>query len=107
MTAKPSPKGRIRNDERRLVALSHHRNGISGASFHIVLFDWKDPDQAETRRMSAVVFAEQGYCAVLDTAETMAGNIMFACGNSWRGDHFEDDCRKWIAEWESEREATR
>ncbi len=96
-----APRGavaRLRNDERRFIACDYHRNGVSGVGFHVVLFDWKDPDHAEWRHMSAIVFEEPGFCAVLDTAETMAGNIQFARGNSWRGDHFEDDCRKWIAE---------
>jgi hypothetical protein len=87
----------MRNDEQKLIEIAYHRNGVAGNGFHVVLFAWKDPGQAEVRRMVATVFEEQGDVAVLDTAETMAGNIKFACGNSWRGDHFEAWLRAQIA----------
>ena len=87
---------RMRNNEMRLVQLDYHRNGVSGNGFHAAVFDWKDPEQAETRRMVAIVFPEQGDCAVLDVAETLTGNVAFARGNSWRGDHFEPWLRKQI-----------
>jgi hypothetical protein len=36
--------------------------------------------------------------AVLDIAMLAAGNITFARGNSWRGDHFEGELRAAISE---------
>lgn len=81
----------------KLTALDSHRNGISGEGFYVVLFDWTDEDGTR-RHMQAVVFDERGYCAVFDVDELAKGNIAFAQGNSWRGDHFEPQCRKWIIE---------
>ena len=77
--------------------VSYHRNGIGGEGFYAVLFDWKD-DDGKKRSMIASVFDGSGQCAVYDVQELAAGNIAFACGNSWRGDHFEDEIRKAIAE---------
>jgi hypothetical protein len=87
----------MRNDERKLIEIAYHRNGVAGNGFYVVLFAWKDPTQATPRRMVATVFEEGGNAAVLDTAETMAGNIAFACGNSWRGDDFEGWLRAQIS----------
>lgn len=98
----------MRNDERRLVAISYHRNGVGGQGFHIALFRWKDPDKRTPRLMQAIAFSSEehdsdpfeGQLAVTDTAESAAGNIEFTKGNSWRGhDHFGDDMRRWIAEY--------
>jgi hypothetical protein len=75
--------------------IAHHRNGICGTPFYVAIFDWRD-DDGKTRRMMATVFPEPGNVAVLDISETAAGNIDFACGNSWRGDHFEDALRAAI-----------
>lgn len=75
--------------------LDYHRNGIAGDGFHVCLFTWKE-DRATTRQMMAIVFDTPGCCAVLDMGEIMRGNIEFAGGNSWRGDHFEPYLREII-----------
>jgi hypothetical protein len=80
--------------------ISYHRNGVLGQGFHIVLFGWRDPEAKRMRAMMATVFDAPGACAVLDVAETAAGNIAFAQGNSWRGDDFEPALREAIAAWE-------
>ena len=43
--------------------------------------------------MMGVVFTEPGSCAVFDRDLLTIGNIKFAGGNSWRGDHFEPALR--------------
>ena len=83
-----------------MIKIAYHRNGISGEGFHVILFDWKESSEV-TRRMQAVVFKSPGHCAVFDTAELANSNIEFAKGNSWRGDHFESDCRTWIAAYQA------
>jgi hypothetical protein len=71
-----------------LEAIDYHRNGISGVGFYVVCFRWAEEGD-EPRPMVATVFPEQGCVAVLDREQTRRGNIAFARGNSWRGDHFE------------------
>jgi hypothetical protein len=52
--------------------------------------------------MVGIIFEGQGQCAVLDIDETLKDNVEFAHGNSWRGDHFEDDLRKAIEAFRKE-----
>ena len=66
-----------------LEQTTRHRNGVSGAPFHVALFR----DEAE-RLMLGIVFDEPTYVAVLDLQEVAAGNIAFG-SNSWRGDRYE------------------
>lgn len=82
----------------KIVEIARHRNGVCGAPFWAVLFD-----DAEHGRMVATVFdtgndtaKDNGYCAVYSVAELAAGNIAFAMGNSWRGDHYEHLLRRAI-----------
>ncbi len=82
----------------KLVDVSWHRNGISGEGFYAVLFD--DP---ENGRMIASLFDSPGHCAVYSIKELNKGNIAFAMGNSWRGDHYENELRKLIEARESGR----
>src|SRR5262249_35138852 len=76
----------------KIIAINHHRNGISGAPFDVVLFDDQGP---EGSRKVAIVFDQEYHCAVLDVAKLAAGDIAFA-SNSWRGDAFEQSLRKAI-----------
>jgi hypothetical protein len=77
------------------IRVDYHRNGIGGIGFHVALFDNKTSEGTE-RRMVGVVFPEAGACAVFDVDELSKGNIQFAHGNSWRGDHFEPQLREAI-----------
>ena len=77
-----------------IIEASYHRNGISGAGFHAILFD-----EAEHGRMIASLFDERGYCAVYSVGELAKGNITFGRGNSWRGDGFEDVLRPALEKW--------
>ena len=79
----------------KIKDISYHRNGICGKGFYAILFDWEE-DKGKSRSMVASVFDGEGQCAVYDLAELLKGNITFACGNSWRGDHFEGALREAI-----------
>ena len=83
--------------------IASHRNGISGAPFHVVTFHYREAGC--THHMGATVFETPGHVAVLDLDATVAGNIAFGEGNSWRGDAFEDALRAAIAQWEASRTA--
>ncbi len=71
----------------KIIDISHHRNGVSGTSFDVVLF--KDRGRQGSRKV-AILFPEEGHCAVLDVAKLAAGDIAFG-SNSWRGDDYEPD----------------
>ncbi len=77
-----------------IIDIAHHRNGICGAPFNIVLFEDRG---AEGSRKVAILFDEQYCCAVLDVAKLAAGDIAFM-SNSWRGDHYEPHLRKAIGD---------
>ena len=84
--------------EIKIRKIDFHRNGVSGEGFHVATFDWEDKDEDEkvVRHMVATIFEAQGQCAVLDINELLKDNIGVAEGNSWRGDHFEEELRKEI-----------
>ena len=72
------------------INIDHHRNGIAGAPFHVVLFHDGDG------RKVGILFDREAHCAVLDVDKLHAGDIAFG-SNSWRGDSFEPDLRRAIA----------
>jgi hypothetical protein len=76
-----------------IIDNAHHRNGVCGAPFDVVLFKDRGP---EGSRKVAILFDGQHYCAVLDVAKLAAGDITFG-SNSWRGDQYEPDLRRAIA----------
>lgn len=86
----------------KIETIAYHRNGCSGTGFHVVLFKDDGRGGKRGRPMLAIVFPKSGSCAVLDRAETTAGNVAFAMGNSWRGDSWESDLRAAIAKQEGE-----
>lgn len=75
----------------RIDNIQHHRNGISGAPFHVILFS--DSDEG---RMLGVVFSAEHHVAVFNLDKLSAGNIAFGV-NSWRGDSYEPYLRRFIA----------
>jgi hypothetical protein len=77
--------------------IAYHRNGISGAPFHVVTFSYAEGTELD--RMIATVFDEPGEVAVLNIDKLAAGDIGFGT-NSWRGDHFEAQLRQAIGEWD-------
>jgi hypothetical protein len=76
-----------------IESIEYHRNGISGAPFHVLLF--RDPDEG---RMLGIVFEQQSHVAVFDLNKLTAGNIAFG-SNSWRGDRYEPSLRMAVAGW--------
>ena len=76
----------------KIIDFAHHRNGITGAPFAVVLFEDSGPGGS---RKVAVLFEEKGHCAVLDVTKLAAGDIAFG-SNSWRGDAFEQSLRRAI-----------
>jgi len=75
--------------------IQYHRNGISGAPFHVLLF--RDPDQGH---MLGIVFEQAYHVAVFNLDKLAHGNIAFGI-NSWRGDHYEPFLRMAISGWTS------
>ena len=73
------------------TALDYHRNGISGAPFHVLLF--RDGQSLKL----GIVFEQPDHCAVLDVQKLAEGDIAFG-SNSWRGDQFEPALRRAIRE---------
>jgi hypothetical protein len=74
-----------------LIACAHHRNGVAGAGFDVMLFKVLRERGAKV----AILFDDPGYCAVLDVTLLAAGDIAFG-SNSWRGDDFEPDLRRAV-----------
>ena len=79
----------------RIEKIAHHRNGVSGEPFYVVLFVAKDG-----RRMLGIVFHTNKYCSILDLELAADEGEIGFMHNSWRGDYFEPELRKAIAEWE-------
>jgi hypothetical protein len=76
----------------RIHDRDYHRNGISGAPFHVFLFD--DVADENTRKVG-ILFEALYHCAVLDVAKLAGGSIGFGF-NSYRGDNFESSLRAAI-----------
>jgi hypothetical protein len=72
-----------------IIDITHHRNGISGAPFHVAIFN-----DGESIKL-AVVFSEPGHCAVFDFLKIAEANIRFG-ENSFRGDCYEPSLRQLI-----------
>jgi len=83
------------NSYLKVKKFDHHRNGISGLGFYVVIFDWNEPGEKQTN-MTAFVFDEQGAIAITKNSELIKHNIEMNNGNSWRGDYFESAIRKFI-----------
>jgi hypothetical protein len=52
-----------------IIAIDYHRNGLSDASFHVVLFDDEDGPKV------GIAFEALGHCAVFDVKKLAAGVI--------------------------------
>jgi hypothetical protein len=86
----------------KIIEASYHRNGISGAPFYAILFE----EKTEGTMIASLFDGEVGYCAVYKVSELSAGNITFACGNSWRGDQFESALRPLLKAYLKKRKTT-
>lgn len=81
----------------KIIGVAYHRNGVGGAGFYAVLFKWNH------MTMIASVFDAPRHVAVYSVEELDALN--YGVGNKWRGDDFERDLRKAIADYEASRAA--
>jgi hypothetical protein len=75
----------------KVLTTAHHRNGIDGAPFNVVLFKVS----GEPGTKVGIVFDDRGHCAVLDVTLLAAADIAFG-SNSWRGDQYEPSLREAI-----------
>jgi hypothetical protein len=75
----------------KVLDTAHHRNGVAGAPFDVVLFKFA----REQGHKVAILFDAPDHCAVLDVAMLASGEIAFG-SNSWRGDHFELELRRLL-----------
>ena len=83
---------------KEIVQIVRHRNGVSGAPFYAVRF--KIRQDAPGTVFLGIVFDEPEHVAVLNV-DYLAGAAGVAFSeNSWRGDVYEPELRKAIAEWE-------
>jgi hypothetical protein len=74
----------------KIIDIAHHRNGVAGTPFDVVLFS-----ERKSRKV-AVLFDDSGSCAILDVNLLAVGDIAFG-SNSWRGDEYEQALRRAIA----------
>jgi hypothetical protein len=72
--------------------IERHRNGVSGEGFHMVQFDLRGSDAHGPESLTAVVFDDAKYCAVIDPTDP---------NNKWRGDQFEPQLREAIEEYDN------
>ena len=75
--------------------IAAHRNGISGAPFHVLIFH----DGQSTKL--GIVFEAASHVAVFDLELLTQQEIRFGL-NSYRGDQFEPGLRRLIANFESQ-----
>jgi hypothetical protein len=88
---------------RHLTAIAHHRNGLMGVGFHVVLFrDGKEPMLGI--KFDNVESDKSVYTAVLSVDKLTDGDIAFG-SNSYRGDEFDEDLTAWSSMYEAERSA--
>jgi len=81
---------------------SHHRNGIGGGPFDVVIFN--AVVDGVHRTMVAVLFEDRGECAVFDMDMLAKHDIAFG-SNSWRGGQFEPEIRKALEQKQRKEDA--
>ena len=81
-----------------VLKVAHHRNGVFGNSFHVVLFKY------EKTLKVGIVFEEPGNVAVLDVG-LLNKSVIESGENSWRGDLFEGALRNACDEYERGQES--
>lgn len=86
-----------------VTALAYHRNGISGAGFHVAIVLDNDGSEKVVIRFGAEADKGTGgvVCAVLDLGilrEAEGGQRIAFARNSWRGDHYNGIVDRAIAQ---------
>ena len=80
----------------KTLATAHHRNGVSGTPFDVVIF--RDTGKEGSVKLG-IVFDQPSCCAILDIDKLARHDIAFG-SNSWRGDNYERELRRMIAQAE-------
>lgn len=81
-------------DEKQVLELHSHRNGISGTPFHVAFVE--DNIDGEMKKFLVVQFGDDPMnTAVLEMEKLKEEDIEFG-SNSWRGDHYADVMEKAI-----------
>ena len=75
--------------------IAGHRNGVDGAPFHVVTFEYDGGTGRGVEPFVATVFEGAGQVAVLSVGRVVEGDVGFG-SNSWRGDLFEAALRTAI-----------
>ena len=75
----------------KILDTAHHRNGVAGSPFDVVLFKVLREHGVKV----GILFDAPGSCAILDVTMLAAGDIAFG-SNSWRGDEYEPALRRAI-----------
>lgn len=75
----------------KVLEVDHHRNGVGGEPFDVVLFE----DSENDGTFVGILFAEPLTVAVLNIDKLSNGDIAFG-SNSWRGDRYEGDLREAV-----------
>lgn len=94
------------NKSIKIEEIAYHRNGVSGAGFHVIKFVDPQVGKPKTRlidqmneiegaqgKMLGIVFDAPYHVAVFDRGLLSQDVIGFG-RNSWRGDYYESDLRK-------------
>ena len=84
----------------QIIDIAHHRNGVDGTGFHVVLF--KDKETKETF-VGIVQDGDQNQwnASVLSVDRLAKGDIAFG-SNSWRGDNYAAELKAAIEEADHE-----
>lgn len=78
-----------------VLEVAFHRNGICGRGFYAVRFLSTVEGKGKLNFL-ATLTDDPGECYVICTDLLPTCGVKFAGGNSWRGDHYEDELREAI-----------
>lgn len=78
--------------------VSHHRNGVCGVPFMVILFT--DNELNDGPMVATISDDDKLACHILNVGELVKGNIEFARGNSFRGDRYVDTLLELVEAFE-------
>jgi hypothetical protein len=84
-----------------ILNIDYHRNGISGAPFHAIVF--RDTGEGASVKIG-IVFDAPCHTAVLDINKLVECDVEFG-SNSWRGDAYEPLLRRAMAQRQADSDA--
>lgn len=98
--------GKLQTEPITVLAIDHHRNGVAGQGFYVMLFTTPD---VPNETMLAISFEcedpelknyHEGEIAILSVDKLAEKNIEFAKGNSFRYEFFEKEIKNAINNYE-------